>query len=349
MASIAFIGSAGIPNRYGGFESFAEHCTPKMGAFGHSVAVTCDARLYADRKPDFNGVTRIFIGIPANGAASILHDLVAFLTVFLRSSHIVVLGVSGGLWFPFFRVLCDLTQKRLIVNIDGIEWRRDKFSRPRKLLLKVLDNLAQRFAHVVIYDNEGLAPFLSRNAIDKAHCIGYSGDHVIQKPDSKRTTDTALTVCRIEPENQLELLIEGFLRSKLRCYTIIGNWQHSTYAQQLRKRYESESRLQLLDPIYDAEVLANYRASCGYYLHGHSVGGTNPSLVEMLFYDCKLCCFDVSFNRWTAESGASYFSDADALAALLNEPALPQEGRDALRSKYTAGSIARQYLKAICG
>lgn len=347
MARIAFIGSAGIPNRYGGFESFAEHCTPAMVRAGHTVTVTCDARLYPDAQPLFKGVRRLFIGIPANGAASVLHDLVAFFKVFLQHSHIVVLGVSGGLWFPLFRLLCALTGKRLIVNIDGIEWRRDKFSPRRRRLLKLLDGLAQYFAHAVIYDNQGLAPFLIPAAASKATCIEYSGDHVLRPHDVPVAAATALTVCRIEPENQLELMIEGFLASKRQRYTIIGNWQHSSYAQQLRQRYQHEPRLALLDPVYDAHALARHRAACEVYLHGHSVGGTNPSLVEMLFYNCSLCCFDVDFNRHTAGDCALYFRDATTLTAMLDQPFPATAARQQLRQRYTAESIASRYLQVI--
>lgn len=88
--TVAFIGSAGIPNRYGGFESFLEHCAPSIVERGVPVVVTCDARLYSDRTPDFKGVHREFINIPANGAFSVLHDLLAFLRVFSRSQGIVV-------------------------------------------------------------------------------------------------------------------------------------------------------------------------------------------------------------------------------------------------------------------
>lgn len=347
MATIAFIGSAGIPNRYGGFESFAEHCTPAMVAAGHEVIVTCDARLYPDRAPDFNGVRRLFLDTPANGAASVLHDLFAFFKVFLRSSHIVVLGVSGGLWFPLFRLLCGLSGKRLLVNVDGIEWRRDKFSPRKRRLLKVLDSLAQRFAHRIIYDNEGLAPFLVPSCRGKSHCIAYSGDHVLRVPGTAVEPGTALTVCRIEPENQLELMIEGFLASPLQRYTLIGNWNHSPYARQLRARYAHEPRLALLDPIYDPLALAQHRERCAVYLHGHSVGGTNPSLVEMLFYDCELLCFDVSFNRHTAQDCARFFADAPALTALLRQPRPPEAGRQALRRAYSAQHIAGLYLQQI--
>ena len=352
---IAFIGSAGVPNRYGGFESFLEHCGPAMARIVESVHVTCDAGLYADDlSPDFKGVTRIFLKVPANGAASVLHDLLAFLAVYRRSTHIVVLGVSGGPWFPLFKLMCRLGGKRLGVNIDGVEWRRAKFSRFKQALLRLFDHLAQRFCDVVIYDNAGLASFVLPSARPQAAQIGYSGDHVLRLPDVVPAPGTALTVCRIEPENNLDLLIAGALASPLRRYTIVGNWNNSAYGQALRARHRNETRLELLDPIYDARRLAELREGCSMYLHGHSVGGTNPSLVEMLYHDCAVLCFDVNYNRSTAGEGAAYFSDAPGLARLIGEVMEGRSGGDAgarlaLRARYTSDAIAKAYVDAMLG
>ena len=125
---LAIIGSVGIPNRYGGPEAFAESIAPALVAKGYEVTVTCDRSRYTDDLSEiFNGVRRIFIGIGANGATSPLHDLVAFMRVVRRAHYILVLGVSGGLFFPLFRLACVLTGSRLLVNIDGVEWRRSKF------------------------------------------------------------------------------------------------------------------------------------------------------------------------------------------------------------------------------
>lgn len=345
----AFIGSAGIPNRYGGFEAFLEHCAPKIVALTASMTVTCDRRLYPDRTPLYRGVRRLFLRIPANGGWSVVHDLIAFMRVFARSTHIVVLGVSGGPWFPLFRLFCSLAGKRLLINIDGVEWRRDKFSASRRLLLRCFDALAQCCAHTVIYDNAALLDYVLVGCRDKAMQIGYSGDHVLRLPMVLRQPSTGLTVCRIEPENNIGMLIDGALRSKLNCYTVVGNWDHSDYGRELRARHARDARLRLLDPIYDPERLATLRESCDVYIHGHSVGGTNPSLVEMLFYDCRLLCLDVTFHRQTAGHCAEYFRDATALAALLETPAEAGCDRMQLRLRYSSVVIARQYVDAMVG
>jgi glycosyltransferase involved in cell wall biosynthesis len=346
---IAFIGTAGVPNRYGGFEAFLECCGPEIAKLAGTVYVTCDAQLYTEREPDFRGMRRVFIGVRANGTASVLHDLLAFFAVFWRARSIVVLGVSGAPWFPLFRLLCELTGKKLLVNVDGVEWRRGKFSALRRGMLRVFDALAQTFAHRVIYDNTALEPYLLANARSRAVELRYSGDHVLRLPHVQIIPGTALTICRIEPENNVDMLIAGALLSGLEKYIVVGNWNNGEWGRALRAKYQSEPRVELLDPIYDQITLARLRGSAAVYLHGHSVGGTNPSLVEMLYYDCRLLCIDVAFHHHTVGDCASYFSSAETLGALLDAAPGEQTDRTWLRSSYTAEIVAASYVAAIAG
>jgi glycosyltransferase involved in cell wall biosynthesis len=348
---IAVIGSAGIPNRYGGPEAFAESIAPVLAAKGFNVTVTCDRSKYPDRKsePDeFRGVRREFIGINANGARSILHDFLAFLRVKGRSDYILALGVSGGIFFPLFRLICVVTGTRLLVNIDGVEWRRDKFNALSKTVLLVSDWLAQRFAHVIIYDNDALLDFVRYPG--KAACVEYIGDQAllpqVEEP-SRPEIPFALTVCRIEPENNCELIINGFLRSSLPSYIFVGNWDRSEYGRALRRKYAHEPRLRLTDAIYDPARIHELRRSCSAYLHGHSVGGTNPSLVEILFFDCQVFCFDCSFNRATAGGAVHYFSDAAQLGKLIDAEHGPAQDRASSRQKYSTSAIIERLQSAL--
>lgn len=344
---IAFVGSVGVPNRYGGFETFLEHCGPEIAKDAAEVIVTCDASIYEDQCSEFHGMNRIFIPIKANGGASIFHDALAFLKVFKRSSHIFFLGVSGGLWFPIFRIMCDIYGKKIIVNIDGVEWRRDKFGRMKRYLLRILDGMAQIFAHKIIYDNQGLQNYILKPFSSKASLIAYSGDHVNISSKGGVERGSGLTICRIEPENNIDTLIDGALRSELISYTVVGNWDHSLYGRNLREKYKAHPKLRLLDPIYDVEKLDFFRQSCEFYLHGHSVGGTNPSLVEMLFYDCRILCFDVDFNRFTTDNKVEYFRSAEDLEALIAKNFEQTPSRAELRKNYSCNNIAKKYLALI--
>lgn len=344
---LSFIGTAGIPNRYGGFESFLENCSPCFLDYFNKVIVTAYSALYPNRPRSYFGVDLKYINIPPNGGLSIIHDLLAFFVVFRMSTHIVVLGVSGGAWFPLFRVLCDFFGKKLIVNVDGVEWRRTKHSSFHRCILKYFDYLAQLFSHLVVYDNPALWSSLFKVSRNKSCMIPYSGDHVIVDKGLNLSPGTALTICRIEPENNIDLLIGGFLMSRSLRYTIVGNWTNSSYGIALKNKFSSNPRLELLDPIYDRYELAKLRQRCHFYLHGHSVGGTNPSLVEMLYYNCNIFCFDVPYNRETAGNAAYYFSSNLELSILLNSSDTRSDDRLKIRSKYTSKKIVSQYVRAL--
>jgi glycosyltransferase involved in cell wall biosynthesis len=313
------------------------------------VIVTCDKARYKSQPDKFKGVQLTYIPIPANGPLSQIHDFVAFLKVFRKVDAVVVLGVSAGFFFILMRLLSTLFGNRLLINIDGIEWRRTKFSRKVRFVLRLFDALAQLSATTIIYDSPDLLPYVLPGFRKKARYIAYPGDHIIRLPGLAREA-YALTICRIEPENNIEMLIEGVLKSQLPRYVVIGNWNQSEYGRTLRQKYAHEIRLNLLDPIYDALEIAQYRERCSIYLHGHSVGGTNPSLVEMLFYDCFILCFDCNFNRSTAGASAEYFGSSDALAQRLDQLRDRSESPPrVMKSNYTAQNIAREYMLAAFG
>ncbi|MDK6079265.1 DUF1972 domain-containing protein [Massilia varians] len=349
--NVAFIGTVGVPNKYGGFEMFLESCAPKLLERYNEVLITCDSSRYEDRNREWQRIRRVFVPVSANGALSVLHDLLAFLAVFWRAQVIIVLGVSGGIFFPLFRALCGMAGKRLIVNVDGVEWRRAKFSRKRRWFLYISDRLAQLFSHTVVVDNEALRPFLVKSVQQSAVLIAYPGDHVLAEPYQKSVSDNlleCLTICRIEPENNCHLLIEAFAAAKRGRYVFIGNWRASAYGLALRERFADVPGLEMRDPVYDKNILANLRGNCDVYLHGHSVGGTNPSLVEMLFYDCSILAFDCAFNRSTSGDATGYFASADDLAAQIT--ALDRRvktDRRAVRARYTRYEICNAYARLI--
>lgn len=346
---VAFIGSTGIPNRYGGFESFLESVGPVLVSKNVDVTVTCDLTKHPDGVGDFHGVKRVFLNIKANGILSPIHDLLAFLKVFNKVDAIVVLGVSAGPFFLLMRLICDLTKKKLLINVDGVEWRRDKFGFFAKCVLWIFDALSQIAAHKIIYDNAALEIYIYPIFRHKSTLIPYSGDQVIRKFEIEKINGSALTICRVEPENNLELMIQAALDANLNNYTIIGNWNNSVYGSNLRNKYIKYPNLHLLDPIYDSGLISEFRESCDVYLHGHSVGGTNPSLVEMLFYDCDIYCFDCSFNRATATVDVYYFSSASDLSKQLRSKTssvfIKKERKNL--QKYQAKTIAENYIDAI--
>jgi glycosyltransferase involved in cell wall biosynthesis len=158
----------------------------------------------------------------------------------------------------------------------------------------------------------------------------------------------ALTICRVEPENQIEMLIESCVKSAVvREYVVIGNWGNSNYGILLKARYQNQQKIKLIDPIYDAGELLEYRSKCNFYLHGHSVGGTNPSLVEMLYFDCEIFAYDCPFNRETGENAIQYFKDCSDLVQCLDSQHKEPVSRDIVRTKYSSESIMLAYKKLL--
>ena len=355
--AVAFIGAVGVPNIYGGFEMFLDSTAPLVARHFDQVLITCDRGRYSDREQMWRGVQRVFVPLPANGGWSVFHDLIAFFIVFWRVDVVVVLGVSGGIFFPLFRVLCAIRGVRLIVNVDGLEWRRNKFSCGKRGFLYLSDRLAQFFAHCVIVDNEALRPYLILAVRKSAVFIPYPGDHarLHNVPSTDHENPYCLTICRIEPENNCHVLLAAFAAAGTGRYIFVGNWDDSEYARQLRFRFGSHPRIDLRWPTYDQENLARLRGGCGLYLHGHSVGGTNPSLVEMLFYDCPILAFDCAFNRATAEDAIEYFANQTQLEVAISSLVKGESGatawvqkRDILRrTKYMREIICSAYVAVI--
>jgi glycosyltransferase involved in cell wall biosynthesis len=156
--------------------------------------------------------------------------------------------------------------------------------------------------------------------------IEYGGDQVLSKELTSETQSRyeifkgsyAFKVCRIEPENNIDLILDVFAQVKLKLI-LIGNWNNSSYGINTREKYRTHSNLILLDPIYDQEKLDEFRSNCGLYIHGHSVGGTNPSLVEAMYLGLNCVVFDVDYNRVTTENKAIYFRDGAELLEIIAE------------------------------
>ncbi|MEM7040473.1 MAG: glycosyltransferase, partial [Bacteroidota bacterium] len=127
------------------------------------------------------------------------------------------------------------------------------------------------------------------------------------------------SVCRIEPENNIHMLLEAFSGLPDRQLVIVGNWNASKYGRDLREQFGTCHNIRLLDPIYEPERLNLLRSNCFAYVHGHSAGGTNPSLVEAMYLGLPVLAYDVSFNRATTDNQAFFFQNAAELATLLKD------------------------------
>lgn len=351
---VSIIGTVGVPANYGGFETLVEQLVRHNQNEELQYAVYCSSKSYNDERWVYHGAKTEYIGLSANGMQSILYDIVSLIKASRRSDVIVILGVSGCSFLPIFRLF---SKKKLIINIDGLEHRRDKWNKWVRKFLKFSEKQAVKYGDIIVTDNKGITDYVLEEYDKPSELIAYGGDHVLTEVDEEVTNhilkdyglqrdNYALGLCRIEPENNVHLILEAFERSK-RKIVFIGNWYKSDFGRNLAEKYKDSKYVKITSAIYDLQVLNVIRSNCSVYLHGHSAGGTNPSLVEAMFFGKPLIAFDVIYNRESTENKAAYFKTVEDLEKLLEGPRQSYNNgvqmREIASRRYTWEVIARQY------
>lgn len=352
---VAIIGTAGVPARYGGFETLAHHLVDQMHS-DYDLTVYCSASYYHrdERVKEFNGAKLVYVPLNANGLQSIFYDFISIFHALRYADTLLILGVSGCILLPFIKLF---TRKKIIVNIDGMEWRREKWNWAVRKFLKLSEYCAVKFSDADITDNAAIQRYTSIQYKTLSHMIAYGADHCSREKISLTSYGKyeflknryAFKVCRIEPENNIHLVLEAFANFKTFPLVLVGNWDNSEYSRELRKKYSKHSNLILLDPIYDQHELNILRSNCTVYIHGHSAGGTNPSLVEAMFLGLPVFAFDVNFNRATTENKARFFRSESELLSLLQQVSeeelkvLAAAMESIATKRYTWSAIANRY------
>lgn len=358
MKTIAILGTVGVPANYGGFETLAENLTRYHQASGlpAKLVVYCSAKSYHEKLESYLGAELRYINLNANGVSSILYDIVSLFSAVRKGADVILLlGVSGAVVLPFVRLL---SRVRIVTNIDGIEWKREKWRGLPKWFLRFSEYIAVRFSHEVIADNGGIAKHVADSYGYKCHVIAYGGDHaVLAKPvpftDKPLPSKYALSLCRIEPENNVAMILEAFAGRADSSLVFVGNWNNSAYGQSLLQRYGSFLNLHLLDPIYDIGVLSTIRGKAASYIHGHSAGGTNPSLVEMMHFGIPVFAYECVFNRYTTEDKAFFFKTTEELKSVINSTLASDlikvgaEMQSIANQRYTWNKIGKQYFRIL--
>ena len=285
-----------------------------------------------------------------NGISSIAYDIISiFHAIFKSHKLILVLGISGAIALPIISLVSSNT--KIITNIDGIEWKRNKWGLLAKYYLKYSELIAVRFSSAVISDNKAISKYIRKNYHVNSHVIAYGGDakqKILNKIKVKNCDKNySLTICRIEPENNVHLILDSFTFLQ-RYIIIIGNWSSSQYGRDLYDKYNIYENIYLSDPIYDTDLLHHYRINCEYYIHGHSAGGTNPSLVEILKYGKPIISYDCQFNRATLENLGYYFKTSNDIKYLLQNNLVKNKYNESFKylanSKYTWEIIKNKYF-----
>ena len=351
MKKVAIVGTQGVPANYGGFESLVENmigenCSPDI-----QYTVFCSSKDMKEKLSSYKGANLKYVPLHANGMQSIPYDIVSMMRVITGYDVILVLGVSGCIFLPLLKIL---SRKRIVVNIDGLEHRRDKWGKFAKWFLKFSEKVAVQWADTIIADNKGIQDYVMETYAKKAEMIAYGGDHAVREIPVEtqmsvlqryglQNKEYAISVCRIEPENNCHISLDAFSKTD-KEFVFIGNWKRSEYGRELLEKYKDCSNIQMLDPIYDLDTLYMLRSNAAFYIHGHSAGGTNPSLVEAMFFGCPIIAFDVVYNRESTHNKAYYFRTSDDIVDLMNEGSLDGRiMRNIAEKEYTWKVIANRY------
>lgn len=346
MKSIAVIGTVGIPACYGGFESLVENLT-NYKSNDYSYSVFCSKNAYSTKLNKYNGADLIYLPLNANGVQSIPYDIFSLVKCWsLKPDVVLILGVSGCIFLPIFKFF---SKAKVITNIDGLEWKRDKWGNWARKFLKWSESVAVKYSDIIVTDNKAIGDYVLQEYGVENTTIAYGGDHAIRNfVSSLEKGSYCLGLCRIEPENNVHMILEAF-KGTDQHLKFVGNWNASEFGRVLKEKFQNEDNIELLDPIYDLDELFELRKGCSLYLHGHSAGGTNPSLVEMMHFETPIFAFDCSFNRYSTENKAHYFDSVESLKALLKryDTTILKENavnmKEIANRRYTWAEISRLY------
>lgn len=352
---IAIIGTVGLPAKYGGFETLADHLVSNLSD-KYDFTVYCSKKKYKEeeRLDSYKGAKLKYISLEANGIQSIPYDSLSILHALFQNDVLLILGVAGAWLIPFIRLF---TNKKVIISIDGIEWKRDKWSLMAKLYLWWSEKIAVKYSHIDISDNESIQDYTAIRYKTLSRVIEYGADHTMKVAPSSEDfekypflkTQYAVKVCRIEPENNVHLVLEAFKIKNEMSLVFVGNWNNSHYGQELKEKYKNIANIHLFDPIYDQREIDLIRGNAALYIHGHSAGGTNPSLVESMYLKLPVVAFKVSYNITTTEGRAVYFSSVTELVEVLENfssaklTVISDEMFSIAERRYTWRNISLQY------
>ena len=353
LKKIALIGTAGLPANYGGFESLAEYLTKYLGK-RFDITVYCSGKLYENKIKSYNNAQLKYIPLHANGVQSIPYDIISIFNALFYADVLLILGVSGCIIVPFVKLI---SRKTIIVNIDGLEWKRAKWGKAAKWFLKYSEKLAVKYADTIISDNKVIQQYVKDSYGIDSNLIAYGADHASIENLTPELISKypflhekyAFKVCRIEPENNIEMILDAFSTFPALSMVLIGNWNNSVYGKTMKEKFKFFKNIHLLDPIYDQNILNQIRSNCFIYVHGHSAGGTNPSLVEAMYLGLPIIAFGINYNIETTENKALYFNTREELIKVLinldnvHLKAIADKMEKIAIQKYSWSIIAEQY------
>lgn len=310
---IAILGTRGIPNNYGGFEYFAEHLSQGLARKGYEVFVYCSHN-HPNQEKLLNGVHIIHCYDPEyllGTAGQFIYDLNCIIDARKRSFDILLfLGyTSSSVWSSFYPG--DAT---IIYNMDGLEWMRTKYSKPVQHFLKYAEKMAIRHSDFFVADSTYIQSYLEKKYQVQPVYIAY-GANTFNQPDKRGLQPYNLSpygynmlMARMEPENNIEMILDGYHAAASGMdFIVVGN-THNKFGRYLVNKFSGDPRIRFIGSVFNQEHISNLIYHSNLYFHGHSVGGTNPSLLEAMGCQALIIAQDNVFNKAVLESNGYYFN-----------------------------------------
>lgn len=356
---IAIIGTRGIPNNYSGFEQFAENFAVFLAKEGYDITVY-NSHNHKYQKPYFKGVKIIHCFDPeylVGTFGQFIYDLNCILNSRRQNFDVILqLGyTSNSIW----RFLLPKAAK-VVTNMDGLEWKRTKYTPLVQKFLKYAEKLAAKSSDVLIADSLGIQTYLKKKYKLESTYIPYGASTPEQFKKSVLEEYNVLPfsydmlVARMEPENNIEVILDGHCASnQSRNFLVIGNHQGTKFGKYIYQKFKDTSSIHFLGGIFDLIKLDALRKYSSLYFHGHSVGGTNPSLLEAMASEALIVAHYNPFNKGVLGEDAHYFTDASDVTGFIEKlekkafSKMIDNNTKKIRYEFSWKSVNINYLKTL--
>ena len=322
---IAILGTRGIPNNYGGFERLAEQLSYRLVEKGNTVFVyNSHTHYYQEKK--WNDVNIIHCFDPeyiAGTCGQFIYDLNCILDARKRNFDVILmLGyTSSSIWHALLP-----SKSTIIYNMDGMEWKRAKYSALTKTFLMLAEKMAAKKSNFFVTDSPAIQKYFFKKYKLPSEHIAYGAEQFITEDENVLNEfdvlrkQYLLLIARMEPENNIETILEGFsISSTNKKFIVVGNTANA-FGKYLVKKFTYDKRIVFARSIYDLKKLHSLRFFSYLYFHGHSTGGTNPSLLEAMSGKALIVAHDNVFNRSVLENDAFYFTSGFHVKCFIDQP-----------------------------
>jgi len=354
---LAIVGIRGLPNNYGGFETLSEYLVEHLSE-QIDITVYCSSKDMDSRLLSYKGAKLKYIPVTSHGGKGIVYDSISLIDAINKYDKVLFLGFGGGFVMPF---LSKKQKQRIVLNIGGLDWKRNKWSALAQKVIKKAEQLLINNCGKIVSDNIGIQEYIKAEYNRDSVLIAYGGDQALHQPITKEfiaeypflENPFAFTVTRIQQDNNIDMILESFSNQDVLPLVIVGNWNNSEYGKETKKKYFGRKNLILLDAIYDRLKLDVLRSNCTIYIHGHSAGGTNPSLAEAMYLGLPVFAYASGYNEHTTDNKAVYFRNAKELTHLVIDyqtyplAKISEELQTFAKRNYLWKDIASKYKQVI--